>query len=94
MSVKNVTVEVKIIPGAIYRKEMPDGSVEYATMVAVVEKAKSTSGLLQRWGHSPTRVVQGIKSFNDWEVYSEPGLVRSKQATIKPRSRKREQPVA
>ena len=94
MSVKNVPVEVKIIPGAIYRKEMPDGSVEYATMVAVVERPKSTSGLLQRWGHSPTRVVQGLKSFNDWEIYSEPGLVRSKQSSIQPRSKKREQPVA
>tara|TARA_R100001594_G_scaffold6791_2_gene19002 strand:- start:273 stop:557 length:285 start_codon:yes stop_codon:yes gene_type:complete len=79
MSVKNdKTPEiVPIICGAVYRKEMPDNSTEFATMIAVLEKSGRTHGLLQRYGYSPERVTSGQANFKDWKLYAEPGLIKS-----------------
>lgn len=95
MSVKNdETTIVPIICGAVYRKEMPDNSVEYATMVAVVEKSGKTHGLLQRYGYSPERVTSGHDTFRGWQVYAEPGLIKSPTPRGPGRPRKRETAVA
>ena len=91
MSVKNdKDTAVPIICGAVYRKEMPDKSVEYATMIAVIEKAGRTHGLLQRYGYSPERVVAGQDTFKGWKVYAEPGLIKAPGPRAPGRPRKRE----
>ena len=82
MSVKNDKL-VPIICGAIYRKEMPDNTVEYATMTAVVERNGVRHGTLQRYGYSPERVKDGQNNFKDWALYAEPGLVKAQAPRAK-----------
>lgn len=86
MSVKNDDT-VPIICGAIYRKEMPDNSVEFATMVAVIQKNGATSGVLQRYGYSAERVKNGQASFRDWQLYAEPGLIKAPTARVNENSK-------
>jgi len=95
MSVKNdKNTEVPIICGAVYRKEMEDNSVEFATMVAVIQKNGRTHGLLQRYGYSPERVMAGQDTFKGWEVYAEPGLIKAPGPRAPGRPRKRETALA
>tara|TARA_R110002020_G_scaffold3690_2_gene16362 strand:+ start:12273 stop:12551 length:279 start_codon:yes stop_codon:yes gene_type:complete len=82
MSVKN-DKSVPIICGAIYRKEMPDNTVEYATMVAVINKNGTHHGILQRYGYSPERVKDGQTNFQGWVLYAEPGLVKAQAPRAK-----------
>lgn len=86
MSVKNDDT-VPIICGAIYRKEMADNSVEYATMIAVIVKNGTTSGILQRFGYSPERMQAGSPNFRDWQLYAEPGLIKAPTARVNENSK-------
>ena len=94
MSVKNDEYE-PIVCGAIYRKEMPDNSIENETMIAVIEKNGGQKfGLLQRYGYSPERVKQGAKEFHGWKLYAEPGLIKAPKSRPTSRANKREQALA
>mgnify|MGYP003148988227 CR=1 FL=1 len=95
MSVKNDTPKVTpIICGAVYRKEMPDNSVEYATMIGVIEKNGTTFGILQRYGYSPERVTSGQANFKGWDLFAEPGIVKTPKPAMNGRAKKREQAIA
>jgi hypothetical protein len=95
MSVKNdIETAEPIICGAIYRKEMPDKSIEFATMIAVIVKNSTTSGVLQRYGYSPERVQAGSTKFRGWKLYAEPGLIKAPKSRLNSKPPKREQPLA
>lgn len=64
-----------LVPGGVYRREMPDGSVEHATMVSVVTKNGITRGSLYRFGHSPERITEGSDLMNAWTLVSKPTVV-------------------
>jgi len=94
MSVKNDEKHEPIVCGAVYRKEMPDNSTEYATMVAVVERGGQVLGLLQRLGYSPERVKQGSNEFTGWKLYAEPSVIKAPKPRAVSRTTKREQALA
>jgi hypothetical protein len=95
MSVKNDKIDITpIICGAVYRKSMPDGSVEFATMIGVIEKQGKTYGLLQRYGYSPERVISGQDNFKGWKMFAEPGLVKAPNSRGPGRPKKHETAIA